>query len=167
VFHGVFFPESAMVKPRTALAIAVREARLDLRMSQHAFADALGNSLHTISRWESSHTDIPLEYRIRIMNLLANGAPGSRARTAAAFGVHVASTTTPSPAGAAAPKPTGAAVAAAVTGAIRAAADDVDVSPNKVRRIVAAVLARLREANVSLGDPAVVAEVAPKPIAKS
>ncbi len=124
---------------------ALREARLDLRLSQEELGEKLLVCRATITAWECGKTVPPMEQRQRVLEAIRGGPPATYERLARAFGFHPmspASTTTSAPRDAAT-------LRAAMTNAVRAAADDLDVAPSVVRRTLAAVLRRTKELGVA------------------
>lgn len=126
---------------------ALREARLDLRLSQEELGAKLLVCRATVTAWECGRTVPPMEQRARVLEAIRGGPPATYERLARAFGFHAVSpASTPVPT--AGPRDA-ATLRAAMTNAVRAAADDLDVAPSVVRRTLAAVLRRTKELGVA------------------
>ena len=134
----------AKARVRPPMGNALREARLDLRLSQEELGAKLLVCRATVTAWECGKTVPPMEQRQHVLEAIRGGPPATYERLARAFGFHpvspASSTSTPRDA---------ATVRAAMTNAVRAAADDLDVAPSVVRRTLAAVLRRTKELGVA------------------
>lgn len=145
-------------RPRPPIAHAIREARLDLRLSQIQLAELVLVSRTTVNAWEVGRTVPPMEQRQYVLGRLKNAPRATLDRLTHAFGFHVS---TPVPSASEAPRtPTrdAAATRALMTNAVRAAADDLDVAPSTVRRTIAALLKRMKEASLTNAEIELAAE---------
>src|SRR5688572_5424062 len=121
--------------------------RRSLRMKQAELGERLGVSAETISRWERRRRIPGARERPDLLRRLSLLSPEWAAKAASAMG------TTLEAAGAAGPVVVSVVARRhSLEAAICAAAEALDMSPRLVRPAVAALLARLSEAQLSIDD---------------
>jgi DNA-binding XRE family transcriptional regulator len=130
---------------------ALFDARAHCKLTQAELGAHLGLTERTIHRWESGvrrPNDRELAHVVRKLHQLA---PAHAARIAGTLG------TTLEACGIAAPSQS-VAHRHALEAAICAAAEELDVSPRRFRPAVAALLARLREARLTIDEASALAD---------
>lgn len=71
------------------MGAALREARLDMRLSQAALASALDVSRATVNAWEVGKTVPPMEQRQSVLAAMKDAPPSTYERLARAFGFQI------------------------------------------------------------------------------
>jgi transcriptional regulator with XRE-family HTH domain len=145
-----------MTAPRRSIPHAVRDVRRALGLRQTDFAARIVVSRETVSAWERGSWQPTHEQRALTVARLADVPPEILLPLVEAFGVAT-------PPGVAAPRsgtgrPTRSPdeAAARVLGAIRSAADELDVPASGLRRTLAVALGHIVAAGASLEDAAAV-----------
>jgi transcriptional regulator with XRE-family HTH domain len=139
--------------PKPKIGAVLAAGRRQLRLTQDEVGAHLGVSGRTIHRWETDQRRPRPRELPHLLRRLHELSPPLAARLASATGVALE-------AAGIAPAVSASDVAQrnALDAAICAAAEELDVSPRRLRPGVAALLARLREARVSIEDAAAFAE---------
>lgn len=132
------------------IGVALRNLRRALRLRQEDFAARLFVARETISDWEQGYTRPPHETRVAIVAHLADAPAELLLPLVEAFGIAP-------PPGLRRRKAT-AASNAVVLAALRAAADELDVSASALRQTMRVVVAHLGAAGASLDDAAALLE---------
>src|SRR5262249_5403808 len=131
--------------PLTPVGIALRDLRFDMRLQQRELAELLGISRLTLGRWEKGQASPSRAERLRVIEWLADAPQPAAKRLAVAGGTaHGAD----AEAKAEPPLRARSALRAAVPAAVRAAADDLDVTAASVRRALAGVLPLCKDAGL-------------------
>jgi len=150
----------AKTKGLPASAIAFREARRHVRLSQQELAAELLASTRSISRWEMGHMLPDLHARVRVIEWARALPPSVGEPVLSALGVVIAKAPEPTRAPVPQPPPPAPVVAvrappaidarALVDGAVVAMAEELDVGPRSLRRALDRFLATVAEGGAEI-----------------
>jgi transcriptional regulator with XRE-family HTH domain len=127
---------ASMASMKSAVAKAVRAARVSARLTQAQLGALLGVQGRAVCRWELGRSRVPRPRRARLLAALSTGEPSAAATLARALAAEDpfwAKRFGPAPTPAPLPPPTEAAARAAVERAVREAADHADVAASRLR----------------------------------
>lgn len=131
----------------SAMAVALREARDDLGLTQHGMGELADVSESTVLRWERGHAHIPVGRRLQLV-LSARALNAKVAEDMArAFEVEL-----PSPEAAATPSPPTIDLALRVDYAVLKGAERAELGPRVARAFAAAFLKELVESGASVAE---------------
>lgn len=109
---------------------ALRACRLALEHRQHEFAAHIGVSRRTLSRWEFDDQQPPMAERERVMTWVADAPPHLVRALANAWGIATPPQAMPPPVATPTATPTD------LEGVVFKGAEDLDVSPRRLRAVL-------------------------------
>lgn len=137
---------------QSPLAQAIRDARRSAQLTQEQLGRYMGLKGRAVYRWECGHAVPRRRMRWLLLRQIQLHNPEAAAKLSAAFEAHTARVKglVPAPPPPALPAPAKPSGAVALELALLAAADELDLSPRRLRASLARLCARAGEAGYSL-----------------